>query len=172
MATSCTESFSLGNMGPPALQLIGNSFNAPGSYTDCYTFSLSGNADSFGFTLEFDASARRNIAVTALSLYGGGVVGGEITGSALATDSTASSFSFSNLAVGTYSMAFFVDVTGLAGGFLGGGLVGYSGTMLTTAGSSTQAPPTSVPEPTGLALFALGLIGVALNKRRNLHRVS
>jgi hypothetical protein len=107
-----------------------------------------------------------------MTLYGGGVVGNQIIGSALATDSTPSSFSFSNLSVGTYSMAFFVDVTGLAGGFLGGGLVGYSGEFMTTAGSSTPTPPTSVPEPTALALFALGLIGVALNKRRNLHRVS
>jgi hypothetical protein len=131
---------------------------------------LSGSADSFGFTLEFDGSARRDIAVTAMTLYGGGVVGDQITGSALATDSTPASFSFSNLSVGTYSMAFFVDVTGLAGGFLGGGLVGYSGSMMTT-GSSKPTPPTSVPEPTALALFALGLIGLALRKRRIGHPV-
>jgi hypothetical protein len=167
MAISCTNSFLLGTMGPPAAEFLGNSFSASGSYTDCYTFTLADSANLVGFEWEVDASVRRDIAVTGTTLFGGAVVDDETTGSALGT-SLATNFSFSNLALGTYSLAFFVDVTGSDGGFLGGGLVGYGGTLATSTGSSDPTPPvvpTSVPEPSALALFALGMLGFAMKKR-------
>jgi len=155
---ACTDTFNLGVMGPPAVRVIGNSFDSAQSFEDCYNFTLDGPADSFGFTLEFDGSVRRNIDLTSITLSGG-----SLTHSI--EDTSATTFSFSNLLAGAYQFVIMGDVIGRDGGFLGGGLVGYAGGFA-TAGSTAIAAP--VPEPKTYAMLALGLIAVgAVVRRRN-----
>ncbi len=152
---ACTDTFSLGVMGPPALQVFGNSFGSTQHFEDCYNFTLNGPADSFGLTLEWDGSLRRNIDLNSVTLSGGGLSGSLV-------DSTASSFSFSNLLAGAYQFVVTGDVTGRNGGLFGGGLVGYGG-VFATVGASVAAP---VPEPKTYALLALGLVAVGWTVRR------
>jgi hypothetical protein len=154
---ACTDTFNLGVMGPPALRLIGNDFGSAQQFEDCYDFTLNGPADSFGFTLEFDGSVRRNIDLTSITITGGSLT-------QAVSDVSASSFSFSNLLAGAYQFVIAGEVTGRNGGFLGGGLVGYGGVFATT-GTAVAAP---VPEPKTYALLALGLIAVgSVVRRRN-----
>ena len=153
---ACSETFNLGVMGPPALQLIGNSFGSAQHFEDCYNFTLSGPANSFGFTLEFDGSARRDIDLKGITLSGGSLAQSIY-------DPTESSFSFNNLLAGTYQFVITGDVTGLNGGLFGGGLVGYAGSFLTTSSSGIAAP---VPEPSTYAMLALGLMAVGWTVRR------
>lgn len=144
---------SLGSMGPPGLAVFGNSFSSVGDFSDEYTFSLLGSADSFGFTLEFDASLRRDIDILSVGLSSDGTLASALW----ATDWSA--FSFNNLAAGAYSLFVNGVVTGRDGGLLGGGLVGYGGTLITAK---------SVPEPGTLGLFGMSLLGLyfAMNRRR------
>jgi hypothetical protein len=151
------STFNLGVMDPPALRLIGNDFSTVGDFTDEYKFTLSGAADSFGFTFATDLSARRDIDILSLSLWSNGTT--------LSTDLSPGSFSFSNLSAGAYSLFLSGSVTGTNGGLLGGGLVGYSGSFITT-GSSSPTPSTSVPEPATSGIFGLGLLGLFYVLRR------
>jgi hypothetical protein len=152
---ACTDTFSLGVMGPPAVRVIGNSFGSVTHFEDCYNFTLNAPADSLGFVWDFDLSNRRDIDVASVSLSGGSLLGTIV-------DASAASFSFSHLAAGAYQFIVTGDVTGANGGFLGGGIVGYGGTFATT-GSSIAAP---VPEPRTYALLALGLLAVGWTVRR------
>jgi hypothetical protein len=149
---ACTESFALGVMGPPALRLIGNEFGSTTHFEDCYTFTLNGPADSFGFDFSFDHSNRRDISIGSVTLTGGNLLSAIV-------DTTAAAFSFNNLAAGAYQFAITGDVLGENRGL---GLVGYSGVFATT-GSSIAAP---VPEPRTYALLALGLLAVGWTVRR------
>jgi hypothetical protein len=157
-AMACTQSFELGVMGSPSARLIGNSFGSAQSFEDCYNFTLNGAADAYGFTWEWDASVRRDIDLEGITLIGGGLAQS-------LTDPTASSFSFSNLLAGSYQFVVTGDVTGANGGFLGGGLVGYTGAFATTASTAIAAP---VPEPSTYAMLALGLAAMGwVARRRN-----
>ena len=148
MAATCTSSFGLGTLGPPGLSLIGNSFGSAQSFSDCYNFKLSNSASAVGFTLELDGSVRRDIDLDAITLSGGGL-------SLSLLDLTPSLFSFDGLLAGDYLLVVTGDVTGRNGGFLGGGLVGYTGTLATLAAA---AP--AVPEPSTWAMMILGFAGV------------
>jgi hypothetical protein len=154
---ACTDTFNLGVMGPPALRVIGNDFGSTQHFEDCYNFTLSGPAESFGFTFDFDGSIRRDIDLTSITLSGGSLAHS-------IDDTSASTFSFSNLLAGAYQFVVTGDVSGRNGGFLGGGLVGYTGAFATSA--VTVAAP--VPEPKTYALLALGLLAVgSVVRRRN-----
>ncbi len=53
-AAVCTQTFSLGTIGVPSVTGLGNSFDSPGSFVDCYNFNLSGsgNVTDLVFTLD------------------------------------------------------------------------------------------------------------------------
>jgi hypothetical protein len=150
---ACTETFNLGVMGPPALRIFGNDFGSRTHFEDCYNFSLTGPANAFGATFEFDLSSLRNIDITSVSLTGGSL-------SSTLTDASPSTFSFSNLAAGVYQFVVMGDVTGRSGHDWFGA-VGYAGTMVTT-----QAVAAPVPEPETYALLAAGLLAVGWTVRR------
>lgn len=153
---ACTETFNLGVMGPPALRVFGNDFGSTQHFEDCYNFTLSSPADSLGLTFELDASWVRDIDLSSVTLTGGSLVNAIV-------DTSASSFSFSNLAAGVYQFVITGDVTGRNGGLLGGGVVGYGGTFATARSTVVAAP---VPEPKTYALLALGLLAVGWTVRR------
>jgi hypothetical protein len=161
MAVSCTSTSSWGSLGPPDVQAFGHSFSTAGNYTDCYTFTLSANADSFGGALAIDSWLNRlDIDLTGVSLFNGGVVGGTTVGSLLSFDSNPTQFAFNALSLGTYSLAIGTSVTRDFGLF--NTAVSYSGLITTVAGPKGTV---NVPEPGLLALFAIGLIGFALRRR-------
>jgi hypothetical protein len=145
----------LGAMGPPGLRLFGNDFSTVGNFSDQYNFSLSGPADSFGFTLELDGSWVRDIDILGVGLSSDGTLGSAVW--AASTDT----FSFSSLLAGSYSLFVNGTVTGRNGGLLGGGLVGYAGTLITTS-----APTKSVPEPGTIGLYGVSLLGLFFVLRR------
>jgi len=153
---ACTETFDLGVMGPPALRVIGNSFSSTQHFEDCYNFSVEESADSFGFTFDVDGSARRDIELSGITLTGANLPQSIF-------DPTEWSFAFADLLAGTYQFVITGDVTGENGGFLGGGLVGYAGTFVTTDSDAVGA---AVPEPKTYALLALGLMALGWTLRR------
>jgi hypothetical protein len=140
------------------LALFGNSFTSAGSYSDCYTFSLSGQANSFGGTITLDPWLNKlNIAVTSVSLFRAGAL--------LGTDTSPFGFSFGSL-VGGNSEAYTLQVQSKVTGDFGlyRSAVGYAGVITTLA-----AP---VPEPTAYAQAVAGfaVVGVVAWRRRRASR--
>jgi hypothetical protein len=154
-AAACTESFSLGSMGPPAAASLYNAFSSKQDFNDCYNFTLSNSADAFGLTLEWDWSFARDIDVTSVSLSGNGLPG-------TITDNTPGTFSFSNLLAGTYQLIVSGNVTTDDFSRYSDGTVGYVGVMATNRSMA-------VPEPATYAMVALGLaiVGFTARKRRD-----
>jgi hypothetical protein len=149
MAASCSTTSNFGNMGPPGFALFGNSFGSAGGFNDCYTFSLTDSADSFGGTVEVDPWLNKlDIDVSSVSLFfGSGLVG---------TDSSPGSFSFGSLLSGNYRLEVAGNVS-LDGGWHNAP-VAYGGSMLTVA--------SAVPEPETYAMMLVGLFGVGAVVRR------
>jgi hypothetical protein len=137
--------FNLGPLGPPDLEIFGNSFDRTQHFEDVYNFSLAGGATAFGGTLEFDLSFLRSIDITSVSLSGGNLSGTLV-------DTSPLTFSFSNLLAGNYQLVIAGDVTGSNGGGILGGPVGYTGSIATIA--------SPVPEPSTWAMMILGFAGV------------
>lgn len=155
---ACTETFNLGVMGPPALRVIGNDFRSTQRFEDCYNFTIGGPANAFGLTFEFDGSVRRNIDLTSITLSGGSLAQS-------ISDTSTGSFSFSSLLAGAYQLVVMGNVSGRNGGFLGGGWVGYTGALATTAAAGVTPP---VPEPETYAMLAIGLLAVgSVMRKRN-----
>lgn len=161
MAAVCTGGYGLGTMGPPGASWFGQAFSSSGSYLDCYSFSLSSAADSFGGTVELDPWLNRlDIDLTGISLFSGGANVGTSLGALLATDNTPNLFSFGSLAAGTYTLAVSSKVTADWG--LWNQPVGYVG-LLATSRASVASP---APEPEAMALMLAGLVGVGVAARR------
>lgn len=152
--STCNDQ-SLGNLTPPDLAVLGNSFTSPGSYTDCYSFGLDTSADALGLTLEWDLSSNMGIDLTNISLWNGT--------SLLATQGTPGStlnfFSFPGLLSGNYWLSIGVNVSDQIREYASSGAVGYVGLLSTVR-------TTSVPEPGTLALLGLGLAAVGLARRQ------
>jgi len=143
---------SLGTLGPPAIALFGNSFSRAGTYTDCYSFSLSSSTHAFGGTLEIDPMFNRlDIDVQSVSLYSGDTL--------LGTDSSPLFFSFGDLLGGAYTLAVQSLVENDPGWW--NKPVGYVGALVTVG-----APVAPVPEPSTYALMLAGLGAVAWVARR------
>jgi len=148
---TCTNTTGWGSLGPPGFEAFGNSFTSANTYTDCYTFSLSSPATSFGGAIELNTIFNKlDIDITSVSLYSGGTL--------LGSDSSPLFFSFGSLTGGSYTLAISSKVTNDPG--LWTVPVGYAGLITTIA-----AP---VPEPGALALMVAGLAGIggAMRLRR------
>lgn len=161
MAATCTGTANWGSLGPPGMQIFGNSFSSAGSYLDCYSFSLTSTANSFGGVLEWDWSSL-NIDLTAVSLFSGGLSGSSTTGVQISQaglpDPTFNQFNFGSLRAGTYTLALGANVSGSKGGS-----VGYVGTISTIGVPVASA----APEPESFAMMLAGLVGVGAMVRRN-----
>lgn len=121
-----------------------------GSFTDHYSFTLSGHGSAVG-----GAGVRHEWGALDLSLHSVSLSGGTL--GATITDSTPLNFSFSNLGPGTYTL----DIAGVLNGITGrAGFAFYSG--------SIQSVASAAPEPEALALMIAGLAGVgfATSRRR------
>jgi len=162
MAATCSSAKDWGNLGPPGLEVFGHAFSSTGSYLDCYTFSLSSSATSFGGVIEIDPSLLGfdlnylAIDVSAVSLFNGSVAGGQ-TGSLFAFDGSPSDFTFGGLTAGTYTLAIASNITSEWGVLPGP--VGYIGSIATAVASPA-------PEPEALAMMFAGLAGVGAAVRR------
>ena len=144
MAATCTGAGSLGSLGPPGDAFFGNAFTAQGSYLDCYTFSLTSAANSFGGTLELDPWLNElDIDVTTVSLFSGSTAAGSTTGNLVGADYTPGYFSFGALAAGAYTLAVSTTVTRDDG--LWNAAVGYLGVISTSraSGSSSRSSPSA-----------------------------
>lgn len=167
MAAVCSGGYGLGTLGPPGASWFGEAFSRAGSYLDCYSFSLSSAADSFGGTWELDLSPTLSLNVTGFSLFNGGVSGGSTTGSAISGTNSSSgntnSFSFGSLAAGTYTLAVASTVGRNGYSWFGDVPVGYIGQIVTTRSTPVASP---APEPATYAMMLLGLAGVVGVARR------
>jgi hypothetical protein len=158
-AGTCTSSFNLGTMGPPATKVFGNTFSGTRGFSDCYDFSINAAANAGGTTAEVNGTRSflgftidtRLIDVLAVSLFHNDSGN---TSKVDVTDFSPSSFSFANLTSGGYELV----VTGVVGGF--GGAASYNGTL------TTQAIAGAVPEPATVALMGLALLGAGAAARR------
>lgn len=128
-------------------------FSSVSDFTDYYTFSIANPGAVVGTTVDtsYVLLFTKDVSLKSLTLTAGG------SSSVLASDSSASAFSFSGLSAGDYTLAVNGSVSGtwaIAGA--------YSGTI--KAVSAPVASP--APEPADFAMTLVGLAGVGLLVRR------
>jgi len=150
MAGACaTGTTNWGDMSAPGIVGFTNSFSGPGSFNDCYTFSLTSSASAFGGAIELDPLFNRlDIDVSSVFLF----MGASLVGS----DSSPEEFNFGSLGAGDYRLQVAGNVYRDAG--LINTKVGYVG------GLTTVAAP--VPEPETYAMLLAGFFGVGVGVLR------
>jgi hypothetical protein len=160
MAATCTGTSNWGSLGPPGFQRFGESFSSRGSYVDCYSFSLTSGANSFGGITERDYWLNSlDIDLTSISLFSGGVLGGHTNGALIGADYSPNQFSFGSLSAGVYTLAVASNVSWDWGLYP---YVSYKGNISTEAVSVASA----APEPEAFAMMLAGLVGVGAMVRR------
>lgn len=154
-AATCTKSFNLGSMGPPATKSFASGYFTAANFSDCYNFNIDAPANSSGTTTEWNwnfAGLLGSIDLWWVELWQGSTQIG-------LRDGSPETFAFNSLAAGDYQLVVSGQTT--RGSLTT--LVAYSGT-LTTAAAPVAAP---VPEPELYAMLALGFAGAAwVSKRR------
>jgi hypothetical protein len=146
------STFNLGTLGVPSTTLVGNAFTSAGEYNDQFNFNIGQSASASGLVFELDPWFNQlNIHVSKVSLYTGANL--------LSSDVSASTFNFGSLGAGSYTLSIFSTVKPAVWGEYSTP-VGYAGLL------SLGTTRTQVPEPGTLALFGLGLIGMAVTLRR------
>jgi hypothetical protein len=177
VAAACVSSsalavnYSLGN-----LSLLGSASNThsfatsfTGSFTDVYTFSINNPGTVSGFTKETDGSLAGILSISTLDLALSSAVLSQVNSNGslttLVSDNSPSSFTFSGLAGGNYSLLIAGSVTKKSSlGLLSGS---NSPSYTLTASVSSTAPIASpTPEASDLAMTVLGLAGVGFWARR------
>jgi len=155
-APACTQTFSLGWLSPSSSVMFGDSFSSPGSFNDCFSFSLSGAADAICLTLQWDWSTHLDLDLNSVALSGTGLSGPVV-------DTTPSTFTFANLQSGSYVLAVAGAVTDRNPG-RNRDSVGYSGLLSTNAPSI--AAPVPEPETYAMLLLGAGLLGWGARRRK------
>jgi PEP-CTERM motif len=150
MAGACsTGTTNWGDLSGLGVGGLSNEFSSQGSFNDCYTFSLSAAAFTFGGMKEFDPLFNKlDIDVTSVFLFMGSNL--------IASDSSPKAFNFGALGAGDYRLQVSGNVT-TDPGFVKT-KVGYSGALFTVA-----AP---VPEPETYAMLLAGFFGVGVGVLR------
>jgi hypothetical protein len=143
---------------------LSHTFNAKGSFTDYYTFTIGANSNGIaGITSDSaKSSSVRDVSISQFMLSGGSL------GSSLIDTTIGDGFSFVGLGAGSYTLAITGSVS-VTSAWFNNDSSSYSGSYsgsfhaLAAPGAAVASP---APEPADFALALMGLVGVGFMVRR------